>query len=78
MSVYMEKIEPETNCYRFYEIRIEPDLFAERSLVVSWGRIGQRGRMAVRGSGDRLSVECLAATICKTRLKRGYNAIPPC
>ena len=73
MSVYLEKIDPEKNCFRFYEIRIEPDLFAEQALVVQWGRIGRQGCIAVRGSGRKSDVERMAQNIQKVRLRHGYK-----
>ena len=33
MSVYMEKVDAEKNCFRFYEIRVEPNLVA---WVANW------------------------------------------
>ncbi|MCE6959268.1 WGR domain-containing protein [Cereibacter sphaeroides] len=73
MDIYLEKIEPDRNCFRFYAIRIEPDFFAEASLVVQWGRIGRAGRIWVRGSGTLRDVEDMGRKILKLRLRHGYQ-----
>ncbi len=64
MSVYLEKIDPEKNSFRFYEIRIEPDLFADRAPVVQWGRIGRPGRVAV-SSGCDMAIRYPALEACR-------------
>ncbi|SNX70264.1 predicted DNA-binding WGR domain protein [Cereibacter ovatus] len=73
MDIRLEKIDPDSNCYRFYVIRTEPDLFADRSLVVQWGRIGRGGRTVIRGSGPRDRVEDLGQRLLKLRLRHGYH-----
>lgn len=73
MDVYLEKVVPEDNCFRYYGIRVTPDLFEEASLMVHWGRIGCPGRIAIRGSGSAARCEDIAARIMKKRLKRGYS-----
>lgn len=73
MNIWLEKVDPENNCFRFYAIRVEPDLFEDRCLVVEWGRIGCRGRSRVRGSGPVLSCEDLGKKILKLRLRHGYQ-----
>ena len=73
MDIYLEKIEPDTNCFRFYTIRTEPDFFEDRALVVQWGRIGGRGRTMIRGSGNRRECEDLALRIVQLRLRHGYT-----
>jgi predicted DNA-binding WGR domain protein len=77
MSVYMEKINAEKNCFRFYELRVEPDFFAESALIIHWGRIGLPGRTLIRGSGRAREVEGLADKIRRIRLKHGYADADP-
>ncbi len=72
MDVYLEKVDPEHNCFRFYSIRIEPDLFADQALVVHWGRIGKRGRTRVRGSGSASDCRDYGTRILNLRLRHGY------
>ncbi|MCW3783558.1 WGR domain-containing protein [Defluviimonas salinarum] len=73
MDIYLEKVDPEANCFRFYNIRSEPDLFAERALVVQWGRIGRAGQVRIRGSGSIEEVGRIGAKILKLRLSHGYS-----
>lgn len=42
--VYLTRIRPELNEWRFYRLDIWPDLFGGVFLVREWGRIGQGGR----------------------------------
>ena len=75
MLAYFKKVIPEDNCFRFYEVSIEDDFFAERSLTVRWGRIGKPGSMRIKGSGSPREMRDLAASIAKLRLKKGYTRV---
>ncbi|MCZ4259671.1 MAG: WGR domain-containing protein [Limimaricola soesokkakensis] len=72
MEIHLEKIDARRNCYRFYEITVEPDLFAQAALVVRWGRIGGRGRSRIAGSGSVREAQDLATRLLKLRLRHGY------
>ncbi|EYD72675.1 WGR domain-containing protein [Limimaricola hongkongensis] len=72
MEIHLEKIDARRNCYRFYEISVEADLFAQAALVVRWGRIGGRGRVRIAGSGSVREAQDLATRLLKLRLKHGY------
>jgi len=72
MDIYLEKVDPDTNCYRFFSIRIEPDLFAPAALVTHWGRIGTRGRTRIRGSGPVAKCESMGEALRSLRLRHGY------
>lgn len=45
---YLTKIEHNTNQYRYYSLRVDPDLFGRWSLFRQWGRLdyGRRGDKA--------------------------------
>lgn len=73
MDVWLEKVDPSRNCFRFYAIRTAPDLFAEAALVIEWGRIGRLGRICIRGSGTRARVEAEGMRIRDRKLRRGYR-----
>ncbi|MFG6084053.1 WGR domain-containing protein [Paracoccus litorisediminis] len=75
MDIYLERVDPERNYFRFYAILTTPDLFAENSLMVHWGRIGQAGQFRVRGSGSREECEVIGRKILKRRLSRDYMVI---
>lgn len=72
MHAYFEKIVPEQNCFRFYELMVEEDLFTDRSLTVRWGRIGRPGSLRIKGSGTAQEMDKLAGDLMSRRLKRGY------
>lgn len=72
MKLHFEKIIPEDNCFRFYTITSEPDLFEEASLVIRWGRIGHPGRQLIRGSGSAAEVTGMAGRLAEIRKRRGY------
>lgn len=74
MAIHLEKIDPDTNCYRFYVLSIEDDLFEPHSLMVHWGRIGTRGRYAIRASGSMKDMEAVTDRILKLRSRHGYKA----
>lgn len=73
MDIYLEKIRPEANCFRFYEIRIEPDLFARRSVIVRWGRVGRPGRERIFCSGCSRDIMPAVRDILRLRLAHGYR-----
>jgi predicted DNA-binding WGR domain protein len=72
MDVYLERVDPARNCFRFYAIRTAPDLFEEAALVIEWGRIGRLGRVTIRRSGSRESVEAAGREVRARKLRRGY------
>ncbi|WP_090111499.1 WGR domain-containing protein [Limimaricola pyoseonensis] len=72
MEIHLEKIDRAKNCYRFYEISLEPDLFAQAAIVVRWGRIGGKGRTRIAGSGSVREAQDLATRLLRLRLRHGY------
>lgn len=42
-DIRIERVDPGTNMYRFYRLRLMPDLFGGVSLLREWGRIGTQG-----------------------------------
>ena len=43
-DIRIERVDPDANMYRFYRLRLMPDLFGGVSLLREWGRIGTQGR----------------------------------
>jgi predicted DNA-binding WGR domain protein len=76
MDIHLECVDPTANRFRAYHVAIEADLFAECALVVSWGRIGRRGRTRVVGSGDARTVQAMAERLLRRRERHGYVAVP--
>jgi len=71
----MERIDPEENAYRFYEVTLEPDLLDQASVLVKWGRIGRPGRSRVRAGGDYDGMRRLAEKIRQRKLHSGYMPV---
>ena len=71
-GIHLEKVAPEDNCFRYYEISVEDNLFGDRSLVIRWGRIGRLGRERIAASGSRSSLAIKASKLAQAKLKRGY------
>ena len=68
----LRRIEPETNCHRFYCLSVEPNLFGDRSVVVHWGRIGARGNIRIAASGAAGDMDALAVRMAARKRRRGY------
>ena len=73
MPVYLIRIRPELNEWRFYRLDIWPDLFGGVSLVREWGRIGQEGRCRHESyATSAVALEALDRVVTAKR-KRGYH-----
>lgn len=73
MQVFLERVDRASNCYRFFSISVEPNLFDDVSLVVRWGRIGTRGNLRIRASGAESGISDMAADIVRAKVARGYR-----
>ena len=71
-DILLSRVEPEVNCYRFYRISVEPNLFGDHSLMIQWGRIGYMGRVRIASSGIEEDILAKAARIEKQKIKKGY------
>ncbi len=70
--IRFERVAPEKNCYREYEISIAQDLFGEWAVIRSWGRIGAPQRQMTTSFLTRDDAMALAKQIARRRLSRGY------
>ncbi|MBT28118.1 MAG: WGR domain-containing protein [Thalassobius sp.] len=68
----LERVNPDRNEYRFYEIEIQPTLFSDYSLMISWGRIGHRGRQRIAMSGSFDEIFGHALGLEARKMRRGY------
>ena len=71
--IRFERVMPEQNCYREYEIGVTQDLFGEWVLIRSWGRIGGRHRTMAMMCPGREDAAKVAQRIAHRRLSRGYR-----
>ena len=72
-QTYLIRIDEQANQYRYYSMRIDPDLFGRWSLVRQWGRLDTSGGTLRMDSfeNEQAAVDQLAK-IVKQKLKRGY------
>ena len=71
-TVYLYRIQPDRNCYRYYELSLQPGLFQEWSLRRSWGRIGTKGRDKTVWFASREKAEQFCERKRREKLRRGY------
>ncbi len=71
-TLYLYRIQPDRNCYRFYELSLQPGLFQEWSLRRSWGRMGTTGRDKTVWFASREQAEQLYERKRREKLRRGY------
>lgn len=71
--IRIERVDPDANMYRFYRLRLLPDLFGGVSLLREWGRIGTQGRHRVELFVDAGQAADAMAALYETKQKRGYQ-----
>jgi predicted DNA-binding WGR domain protein len=73
-QTYLTKIDSNANQYRYYSLRIDPDLFGRWSLFRQWGRLDYEGG-SVRIDSFENEEEAMTrlAKITKQKLRRGYQ-----
>ncbi len=71
-TLHLTLIQPGRNCYRFYELSVQPGLFQEWSLVRAWGRIGTKGCGKTIWFSSREEAEQFYERKRREKLKRGY------
>ena len=71
---YLTKIDHDANQYRYYCLRVDPDLFGRWSLFRQWGRLDTNGG-AVRVESFESEVEAMSGLvkITQQKQKRGYQ-----
>lgn len=72
-DIRIERVDPDTNMYRFYRLRILPDLFGGISLLREWGRIGTQGQHTIELFTDTDQAMDAMLTIYRAKQKRGYQ-----
>lgn len=71
--LHIQRVDPNRNMARYYELSLEPTLFGEISLVRAWGRIGRRGQRRVDlFATEKRAVEVFLEILRKKRAK-GYR-----
>jgi predicted DNA-binding WGR domain protein len=76
-SMSLRRIDAEANCYRFYVLDIEKDLFGETVLARRWGRIGTYGKARFDQYPDEEAARAALAALVLAKQKRGYRDAMP-
>lgn len=71
-TVRLQRIDPEQNMYRFYQIRLAPDLFGGCALIREWGRIGTSGSAKEDHFPCAGTATDALLDLRKCKVKRGY------
>ena len=75
LIAYLEHREPDLNCFRFYRMEVERDLFGAWTLMRSWGRIGTQGRDRIDSFDSCAAAEQARDRLAATKTRRGYVAL---
>ena len=74
-DIRVERVDPAANMYRFYRLRLQPDLFGGVSLLREWGRIGNQGRFMIDCFEDAGQAVDAMLSIYLSKQKRGYRLV---
>lgn len=73
-QTFPTKIDHSTNQYRYYNLRVDPDLFGRWSLFRQWGRLDtQGGAIRIDSFGSEEEALHSLVKITRQKLRRGYR-----
>ncbi|MBS0984626.1 MAG: WGR domain-containing protein [Gluconobacter cerinus] len=72
-SARLQRIDPETNCWRFYRLTLQDDLFGGTVLVRSWVRLGTTGQERRERFGDPVAAQKELVRWVRVKQRRGYR-----
>ena len=72
-DIRIERIDAEANMYRFYRLRLLPNLFGGMSLLREWGRIGTKGRIKIDLFADATEASEAMISIYRAKQVKGYQ-----
>ena len=72
-SARLQRIDPTTNCWRFYRLTLQDDLFGGTVLVRSWGRLGTTGQERRERFGDPVAAQKELMRWMRVKQRRGYR-----
>lgn len=70
---HLQRCDRDTNCFRFWQIEVAPDLFGTWCVTRSWGRIGAAGRQQILSHPDPASACATAQRLVAAKHRRGYR-----
>ena len=76
MIHHLEHHQADRNCFRFYRLEVEPDLFGDWSLRCSWGRIGTYGRDRLIRFETKELAEAERSRMIRQKQRKGYVLLP--
>ena len=66
------KVEPASNCYRFYQLVYQPSLWSKHCVYRSWGRIGKKLRtLEQEFDNQEEALQYIKRSLAR-RLRKGY------
>jgi len=69
-----ERVDADRNCWRWYEVWIQPDLFGQWAVWIAWGRIGARHyRQRLYPVHGPLAASAAARQLIQRKVHRGYQ-----
>ena len=74
-DIRIERVDPEANMYRYYRLRLMPDLFGGMSLLREWGRIGTEGRLRIECFEDEGRAADAMMELYRAKRRRGYQLV---
>lgn len=72
--VELVHIDPLRNCWRFYRLALQPDLFGGAALIRHWGRIGTPGVRRLDLYADPGAALNALAELVRVKRRHGYRA----
>jgi len=70
----LTRIDDTANCWRFYRLSLQEDLFGGTALIRHWGRIGTGGQLRVALYRDRGAAQGALEDLLGQKTKRGYRS----
>ena len=74
-TLFLRRVDPDTNVARFYALMLEHDLFGRTVLVRRWGRIGTRGRERSDPHENEAEAAEAMAKLAAAKRRRGYQEL---
>lgn len=74
--VYLTRIEPAANRFRFYKLFLAPSLFGDWVLVREWGRIGAAGTIKMEHFTDPGAALLTMQKLIRAKKRHGYQSLP--
>ena len=71
--MFMVRIRPWLNEWRFYRLEVWPDLFGGALLMRQWGRLGSEGQRRFAWFADAGQASERALALARSKRRRGYE-----